>query len=343
MKKMIPVFLLLLLLAAGGTLAVVMLRKTTSPELVFYGNVDDRRVHVAFQIPERILQIIPEEGTFVRAGDLLGQLDETRIQNDLEAERAGVAVAEAAASAAEAALAKARNGSRREDIELVQSGIAGIQAKLNALRTDYQRQKNLVVSHVVSQQKTDFAEAEYLLYHALLLSAQAYLSKLQAGSRVEDIAAAEAHAKQAKAQWAHALAKQKITEQRLLDCRLYAPCDGIVANRLLEAGEMATPQNPAFSLAIISPKWIRIYVPETLLTKIKSGDPANVYFDGHPRPFEGVVGFVAPQAQFTPKNVETPELRTSLVYEYRVYVKDPDNVLKLGAPATVRFPHLPTE
>ena len=105
---------------------------------------------------------------------------------------------------------------------------------------------------------------------------------------------------------------------------------------------MATPQIPVLVLAVITPKWVRTYLPENYLTRIRNGDKAIVRFDGAPgEDFPGWVGFVSPNAEFTPKNVETPEIRSSLVYEMRVFVNDPENRLKLGGPATVVFPENP--
>ena len=101
---------------------------------------------------------------------------------------------------------------------------------------------------------------------------------------------------------------------------------------------MASPQTPVVTLAIVSPKWVRVYLSEPQLPLVKPGDKAKIRIDGMPKTiFDGWVGFISPNAEFTPKNVETRELRTSLVYEVRVYVNDPDNLLKLGAPATVEF------
>jgi HlyD family secretion protein len=127
--------------------------------------------------------------------------------------------------------------------------------------------------------------------------------------------------------------------QQLADAELKAPLDGVIRSRLMEPGEMASPQRPVFSLAIIDPKWVRTYVSETNLGKARTGMRAFVTVDSFPgRQFEGWIGFVSPVAEFTPKTVETEELRTSLLYEVRVFVNDPNNDLPLGMPATVRLP-----
>jgi len=115
--------------------------------------------------------------------------------------------------------------------------------------------------------------------------------------------------------------------------------DAVVRTRLMEPGEMASPQKPVFSLAVTDPKWVRAYVAEPDIGKLKTGMAASVALDSFPhRRFNGWVGFISPIAEFTPKTVETTELRTSLVYEVRIFVKDPSDELHLGSPATVYLP-----
>jgi HlyD family secretion protein len=114
--------------------------------------------------------------------------------------------------------------------------------------------------------------------------------------------------------------------------------DAVVRSRLMEPGDMATPQRPVFALALTDPKWVRVYVNEADLGKVRPGLAARVVTDSQPdRPIDGKVGYISSVAEFTPKSVQTEELRTSLVYEVRVLVADTGNVLRLGQPATVHF------
>lgn len=153
-----------------------------------------------------------------------------------------------------------------------------------------------------------------------------------AGPRQEEIAEAEARRRAADAQLA-------LLRQQLADTQLVAPVDAVVRTRLMEPGEMASPQKPIFSLAITDLKWVRAYVSEPDLGKVPPGMAASVMVDSFPdRRFDGWIGFVSPVAEFTPKAVQTEELRTSLVYEVRVFVKDPSDALHLGMPATVYLP-----
>lgn len=134
-------------------------------------------------------------------------------------------------------------------------------------------------------------------------------------------------------------AQLALLKQELKDAQLVSPTDATVRSRLMEPGDMASPARPVFTLAVTDPKWVRVYVTETDLGKVHPGMRATVSADSFPkRGFPGWVGYVSSVAEFTPKNIETPELRTSLVYEVRVFVNDPNDDLRLGMPATVHIP-----
>jgi HlyD family secretion protein len=133
-------------------------------------------------------------------------------------------------------------------------------------------------------------------------------------------------------------AQLTLIRQQLSDAELYAPTDATVRSRVMEPGEMASPSHAVFTLAVTDPKWVRVYVAEPDLGKVHPGMRAGVSVDAFPgRTFPAWVGFVSSVAEFTPKNIETTDLRTSLVYEVRVFVRDPSDVLRLGMPATVHI------
>lgn len=330
-KAILLVFLLIgLALAITGQQYWDVIKAKFDPPLQALqlpGNVDDRQVNLAFLIPERVAQIEVEEGDFVRKGDLLGTLETVRIENR-------IAEAEAAVQAAQAKLEKEVNGYRPEEIDMAKAGVEIVKAQIQAAENRFTRSQKLATISAVSEQDAEDAEAHYNKLLAQLDLATNNLNKMLAGTRKEDIAIAQANLTQAEA-------LLSIQRQNLADTQLTAPCDGIIRNRILEPGEMASPQSTALILAVVSPKWVRAYLSEPLLPKIKSGDKAFVALDGLPdAPLDGWVGFISPNAEFTPKNVETKELRTSLVYEVRVFVNDSDNILKLGAPVVVTFPDI---
>ena len=119
---------------------------------------------------------------------------------------------------------------------------------------------------------------------------------------------------------------------------LTAPQDGVVRSRLVEPGDMVSPERAVYMIGLGSPKWIRAYVPESRLGEIREGMEAKVYTDSDPdEAIKGQVGYISDTAEFTPKSVQTEELRTSLLYEVRIYVEDENNRLRMGMPATVKF------
>jgi HlyD family secretion protein len=149
------------------------------------------------------------------------------------------------------------------------------------------------------------------------------------GPRKEDIAAAKNNLETLKA-------SLSLLQIRLSDMALTSPATGVIQNRILEPGEMASPSRPVVTLALTDPKWVRAYVPEPYLGRINLGMKAKILSDSFPdQAFEGWIGFISPVAEFTPKTVETEDLRTKLVYEVRVFVHDSKDLLRLGMPTTV--------
>jgi HlyD family secretion protein len=199
----------------------------------------------------------------------------------------------------------------------------------NARRT-YERLKKSAGAGATSQQDMDTAEAAFDVAEAKLRVNQKALELAVKGPRKEDIAEARATLRALEADLAAA-------KQNLAYGTLASPANGVVQSRILEPGEMASPQRPVLTIAITDPKWVRVYASEPDLGKIRPGMAAAVTTDSFPgKIYEGWVGFISPVASFTPKTVETTDLRTSLVYEVRVFVTDPSDEMRLGMPATVR-------
>ncbi|MEJ2374904.1 MAG: efflux RND transporter periplasmic adaptor subunit [Pseudolabrys sp.] len=135
-----------------------------------------------------------------------------------------------------------------------------------------------------------------------------------------------------------AVAAVALAQRQFDDTRLYAPSDGVVEDRILQPGDMASPSTPVFTIALPSPLWVRTYVPEREVGRVRLGLTATISTDSYPgHVYHGWIGYISPTAEFTPKTVETPELRTALVYQMRVYVCDSQGELRLGMPATVHI------
>ncbi len=292
--------------------------------LILLGNVDVRQVELAINGSERIAELSVTEGDHIQQGQLLAKLETERLQFS-------VARAKAQVETQRQVVARLEAGSRPEEIAKARADVAAAQATAKDAQRTLDRNAELHKSNAVSQQELDDALSANQSAEARVAALQATLDLAIAGPRKEDIAEAKALLMLYDAELAQA-------EHDLKDASLYAPCDGVVQNRILEIGDMASPQKTVYTIALTDPIWVRAYVSETDLGKIFEGMKASVLTDSFPdKQYDGWIGFISPTAEFTPKPVETRELRTKLVYQIRVFVKNPDNELRLGMPATVEI------
>jgi HlyD family secretion protein len=330
MKRSILVAALAAIVIAG--IAYWWMRPSGTPkEIVVYGNVDLRQVDLPFNGSERIAAVLVQEGDRVHKDQVLARLDTSRLEPQ-------VAQVKAQLAAQQAVVDRLHNGSRPEEVAQARAALDSAKADAENARRQAARFRSLIAAsggRAASQQDLDNANAALDVANAKVVSQQKALDLAVAGPRKEDVAQADAQLQAEQAQLA-------LLKQQLADANLLAPVDAVIRSRLMEPGEMASPQKPVFTLAITDPKWVRAYVSETDLGKIRSGEIANIGVDSFAnRRFEGWIGFISPVAEFTPKTVQTEELRSSLVYEIRVFVKDPSDELRLGMPATVFLPLTP--
>jgi HlyD family secretion protein len=290
--------------------------------LMLYGNIDLRQVDLSFNGSERIAAVLVQEGDRVRQGQLVARLDTRRLEPQ-------VAQAEAQVAAQQQVVARLHHGSRPEEIAQARANAGAAHADAANARRQYERLATLSAERAVSQLDVDNAKDARDIADAKLAVDRNTLDLAVIGPRKEDIAQAEAQLRANAAQLA-------LLRQQLQDAQLVAPVDATVRTRIMEPGEMASPDKPVFSLAITNPKWVQAYVTEPDLGKVHPGMPASIRVDSYPdRRFAGWIGFVSPVAEFTPKAVETDQLRPNLVYEVRVFVTDTSDALRLGMPATV--------
>jgi len=324
-RRIVIIVILVVVVCAGGLAVWWAVRPRVSGDLVLYGNVDLRQADLAFNNSERIAAVLAQEGDHVHAGDVLARLDTSRL-------KARVDQAQAEADAQRQVVQRLHNGNRPEEVAQARANVQAAEADAANAKLRDDRLKALdqtTAGRAVVQQDVDSADAALDVANAKVAVNQKALELELAGPRQEDIAQAEADLAADEAQVA-------LLRRELADADLVAPQDGVIRSRLMEPGEMASPQTPVFSVAIVDPKWVRAYVSEPDLGKVHPKDTAWVSVDSFPdRKFDGWVGFISPVAEFTPKTVQTDELRTSLVYEVRVFVKDPSDDLRLGMPATV--------
>jgi HlyD family secretion protein len=326
-SKLLRFAVLLVVLGIAAALGVRYLQKREAPGKVLhlYGNIDIRQIQLAFHDTGRIQRLLVEEGQLVQAGELVAELDPVRHEAAVEQ-----AVAQAATQ--KEVLARLLAGSRPEEIAEAKARVRAAEAVLREAEVTHRRARILAGPQYVSQQQLDSAEATLNTARANLDREQQALTLAVKGPRQEDIEAARAQLKMYEAAWERA-------KQELADTRLYAPEPAVVQARILEPGDMASPQTPVFTLALNDPLWVRAYASEPDLGKIAPGMRAEVRTDSFPnKSYPAWIGFISPTAEFTPKQVETTELRSKLVYRLRVYVCNSQNELRLGMPADVLIP-----
>ena len=293
---------------------------------VFYGNIDVRQVSLAFEGSGRVAQVDAEEGDRVQPGQVLAVLDTRTLA--LQADQAAAQL-----RVQEENLRRLKNGARPAEIAQARSRLAAARADAQRARREQSRLERIATGSAgaVSVQDVDRARSAARVAQAAVKERQDALALVQEGARREEIDAADAQVAAARAQLA-------LLRHQLDQGELRAPVAAVVRSRLLEPGDMASPQRPVLALAVTSPKWARIYVDESSLGQVKPGQAAQLSVDSMPgRTLAGKIGYISSVAEFTPKSVQTEVLRTSLVYEVRVLVNDPDDVLRLGQPVTVRL------
>jgi HlyD family secretion protein len=323
-KKTRWVVIAVVVLALGGALAFWLSRDHGQQDaLRLYGNVEIREVQLAFRQPGRVMQMFFDEGDAVSAGDRLATLDAQPYRDALAAAQAQVQVAQAE-------LAKLRRGLRPQEITQAREALRQAQALATETERNFQRQSRLLASGASSQRTVDAARTARDQAAAGVEAAKAALSQALEGFRKEDIAAAEARLAAAQAAAAQAATA-------LADTELIAPSSGTIIARVREPGSMVTSQSVVYSLSLDKPVYVRAYVGEPDLGRIAPGTVVRVKSDSSEKVYRGQIGFISPRAEFTPKTVETTDLRTDLVYRLRIVIDeaDSDSALRQGMPVTI--------
>jgi HlyD family secretion protein len=321
-KKLRVVLLLLVLGGSGLGWYFTGLNDTGNTNLHLYGNIDIRKVNLAFTEQERLKEVMVKEGERVTLGQVVARLKSDRLKAQIRQTQAKIA-------AQKATVKRLKSGSRPQKIEQARAEVSAAKARVKNTRNTFNRIKRTSGAGATSAQALDDAQTKLNVNLSLLAAKKKALELAVEGPRKEDITAAKSTLD------AH-YAALEILKLRLDDMTLAAPAPGVVQNRILEPGELANPSRPVVTLALTDPKWVRAYVSEPDLGRVYPNQKAEIFSDSFPnRSFKGWVGFISSVAEFTPKNVETEDLRTQLVYEVRVFVTDPEDHLRLGMPVTL--------
>lgn len=322
-RKKLAVALAVVVVACIALYALWDRGRDRDQPLTLYGNVDIREVELGFRQSGRLASLSVDEGDAVEAGQVLAMLDSEPFEEALAAAQAQVAEAEAE-------LDKQLSGNRSQDIGRAQASRDEAEAVLREAESHFVRQSRLLDSGATSQRSVDSARAARDQARALLDAAGQALDLQREGARREDIAAAQARLATARASLAQA-------ETALADTRLTAPEAASVLTRAREPGSMLSQGEAVYTLSLRDPVYVRAYVAEPDLGRLPAGAAVEVLTDSSDKVYRGQVGFVSPRAEFTPKSVETTDLRTDLVYRLRIVIADADEGLRQGMPVTVQL------
>jgi HlyD family secretion protein len=283
------------------------------------GTIECTQVVLAPQVGGRILQMPPQEGVALQQGDLVAQLDPRDYAWRRDEARASL-------DHATAQLDLVLAGSRDEDIQRARDMEREAQAVARAATADVQRVAQVFAAGSATGKQMDDARAAADRAAAALSAAGQAVAKLIHGSRQEEIRMAQALVAQGKARLA-------LADKALDDCTVTAPVSGIVTARTHEEGEVVAAGTPLVTVSRLDDVWLSLYLAETRLARVRLGQPAYVRVDGSSACYTGVVAFISPEAEFTPRNVQSPEERAKLVYRIKVTLANPNGVFKPGMPA----------
>jgi HlyD family secretion protein len=330
MKRRVIVIIVVVLALGGyatwhyGLLERLGLIGGQSNGLTLYGNVDIRQVELGFRVAGRIAEMRFQEGDVVKKGELLAVLDDRPFMDALD-------IAAADLAAREADMRKFETGSRPQEIAQAKANVAEREATLANAEILVKRRSELLKNANVSREAYEDAVRARDEARARLQSVRETYKLVTEGFRDEDIEAA-------KAQLQAAQARVDSAKTSLADTQLYAPENGVILTRVREPGAIVAAGSTAYTVSLSNPVWIRTYVSGPNLGRVVPGMRAEVFTDTAPdKPYSGQIGFISPVAEFTPKTVETPDLRSDLVYRVRVIVTNPDEGLRQGMPVTVRL------
>jgi HlyD family secretion protein len=284
------------------------------------GTIETVEVHVASKVSGELLELAVEEGTRVKPGDKLAVVDHATLDIQLRQAEAGVRLAEAQ-------LALLVKGARSEDIRQAEEVHKQAEAALTVAEDDARRMRELVKTGSVTPKQREDAEARLTIATAQRNAGAEALKKVRTLARPEEIQAAEARL-------AQAVAAADLLEKTIADCTILAPAGGIVTHKAVEPVELVTPGATIVTLAELDSVYVMIYVTENELGRVRLDGPAEIKIDSFPdKVFEGTVKYISPEAEFTPKNIQTKQDRVKLVFGVKVEIENREGLLKPGLPA----------
>jgi HlyD family secretion protein len=322
MKRSIPILIVLAGIIAAAVYFYPRLanRKKTTDELTLSGNIEAHESLISFKVQGRIVELPIEEGQWVEPGALLARLD----SDDY---RQRVRIEEATTRVRQSDLALVLAGTREQELKASKEMMLDAKADVEEKQIDYERAQKLFDKDEVSAQDRDLAQTALKRAQATYEAAEQRYNEAQEGSRKEDIAIASANLREARANLGMSRVNLDYTTLR-------APSAGVITVRQAELGEVVVPGTPVVTLADLNHIWLRAYLAETDLGRIRWGQDATITTDTYPgKQYHGKVSFISPDAEFTPKSVQTYKERVTLVYRIKIDIDNPNHELKPGMPA----------
>lgn len=323
MKKKLTIALIILLISFISYKIYSNIFLKNENNLTFYGNIDTRTVNVGFRFLGKIENITKDEGEIVKKDEILVKLDTASLEKSLEELNEKI-------FASKLELSKLQTGYRQEEILEAKAAMEEAIENLNKTKDTYNRQTNLFKTKSTSEENFTISQLNYKQALATLDKAKALYELRKNGYRDEDIKIQESNLKSLEIQ----AEKLKID---LNDSIIKAPVDGVILTRFKEIGAITNAGENILEIAKTDEFWVRAYIDEKNLGNIKPGLKMSIQTDSRSENYEGVIGFISPVAEFTPKNIETQELRADLVYSFRVIVKNPDDKIRQGMPVTLKI------
>jgi HlyD family secretion protein len=326
MKRRIPILMLLAGLAVAGYYLYprFFAEKTPPNQLQVSGNIEAHESQLSFKVQGRVVELPIEEGQWVEAGALIARLDDADFRQKVNIDEANLRVRESNLSLTLA-------GTRQQEVDAAKQRVAETEADLAQKKLDFERAQVLFRKDAISAQDRDLAETALKRSQASYEQSKERYNEAVEGSRKEEIAIAQANVKQARANLG-------LSRINLDYTRLQAPTAGVISVRQAELGEVVSPGTPIVTLADLDHVWLRAYISETDLGKIKWGQDATIRTDTYPdKTYHGRISFISPKAEFTPKSVQTFKERVTLVYRIKIDVDNPHHDLKPGMPADAQI------
>lgn len=289
-------------------------------QLKFSGNIEVTEIGVSFEIPGRLIARKVSEGDKVQKGDLIALLDKQMLLQEVGLKKAEL-------RAAKAELAELKDGYLPEEIAQAKAKLEQAEATYSRAESDYKRQKSLYEKEVISNKEFDYSSSAFFVAKAQVKEAKESLILLEKGFRKEKIDRSEANVTRASKDL-------ELSQTRLGYATIVSPITGFVISENLESGEYAQAGTPVVTVADLSKVWLRGYIDELDLGKIKLGQDVFVTIDSYPnKEYHGKISFISSEAEFTPKNIQTEKERVKLVYRIKVNLSNSNLELKPGMPA----------